>query len=455
MGAGARTVRCAALALVAAGAFACAGARGPATGPKVPSSAAELAVAAYVYSYPLVLFDRLRQDQVEVLGAHNQLVARTTTSTPFSHAPGAPDADTVSAVAFLDLRMGPLVLAVPDGGDRFTRIELLDAYNNVFASLGQRTQGNGARQFVIVGPDSSGQASGATTVKAPTSHVLLHGQLAAEGERDVSAAAALVKQWSLTPLSEFSRGGRRLAVELPRGVAASDSPVARVEALDAGKYFEQAAQLMQIDRPPPADAPLVKKFPTVGLDWQSGRFAPSKMKSSASAREQALAQIRGAQPALREQGGWTFAPATGSFGVDYVSRAAAARVAIGGKLAEDELEATTRVDASGQRLQGAHRYAVRFAKRPPAKAFWSLTLVDDEGRLVDNVLNRYALRGDRLRKDGDGATVYVQHAPPPDEKRANWLPAPKGPFQLLLRLYAPDGDAVNGSWTPPAVQRVD
>jgi hypothetical protein len=180
------------------------------------------------------------------------------------------------------------------------------------------------------------------------------------------------------------------------------------------------------------------------------------MKSAASAREQGLAQIRGAAPALREQGGWTFAPATGSYGTDYLSRAAAARVALGGKLAEDEIEAKTRVDASGQRLQGAHRYVVKLSKTPPADAFWSLTLLDDQGRMVDNVLNRYAVRGDRLRKDGGDVTVYVQQAPPEDEdRRANWLPAPKATFQLLMRLYAPEAEAVSGAWTPPSVQRVD
>ena len=113
--------------------------------------------------------------------------------------------------------------------------------------------------------------------------------------------------------------------------------------------------------------------------------------------------IKNAQPALREQAGWTFSPASGSWGVDYLSRAATARVGIGGKLAADGIDASARVDASGQKLQGAHSYVIEFAPPPPVNAFWSLTLLDAEGRMVDNVLNRYSLRGDRLRKQGGTA----------------------------------------------------
>ncbi|UCF21716.1 MAG: DUF1214 domain-containing protein [Gemmatimonadota bacterium] len=57
----------------------------------------------------------------------------------------------------------------------------------------------------------------------------------------------------------------------------------------------------------------------------------------------------------------------------------------------------------------------------------------------------------------DGSlTVYIQGEAPGREKDANWLPAPKaGPIKLALRLYAPRGSVLDGSWVPPAVQRVN
>lgn len=455
---GARLCRAWAAACVAGALVACAGTTQQAGGPKVPSTAAELGVAAYVYAYPLMLFDRERQAQANALGAHNRLVARTATATPFSSPGVAPDADTVSAVAFLDLRTGPLVLSVPASGDRFTRIELLDAYTNVFASLGQRTQGNEARNFLITGPNQRATAGGnLVEVRSPTQFALLHGQVAANGERDVPAASGVMKQWSLTPLSAFQKGQRVKAVERPRGGSSAKNVVAEVEALQPTKYFEEAAKLMQLNPPAEADAPLIKKFLTLGLDARAGRFTPGKLKSDVAQKawNQGRLDIKNAQPALREQAGWTFSPASGSWGVDYLSRAAAARVGIGGKLAADGIDATARVDASGQKLQGAHSYVIEFAPPPPVHAFWSLTLLDAEGRMVDNVLNRYSLRGDRLRKRDGALRVYVSLRPPEEDRRTNWLPAPAGPFQLVLRLYEPKQPAIDGTWQPPAIQRTD
>ncbi len=445
--------------LLALALVACAGGTGRnAAGPKVPSTASELAVEAYVYAYPLLVFDRERQAQYQALGVSNQLSTRTTTSTPFSHDVLAPNADTVSTTALLDLRSGPLVLSVPDSGKRYTRIDLLDAYTNVFASLGQRTEGNKAANFAIVGPASASPVTGVTTVRAPTNYVWLHGQVAAQGERDVPAASGLMRQWSLTPVNEFAAGKRNLAAARPSVADADGSAANRVEALQPAKYFEEAARLLQINPPADADGPLVKKFPSIGLDFKKGKFMPGKLKPEtlAKAVNDGRARIHGATTVATPQNGWSFEAAGGNYGVDYLSRAAAARTGIGGALPQDAVEASARVDASNARLQGGSRYVLHFAKGelPPVNAFWSLTLLDDDGRMVDNMLNRYAVRGDRLAKDGDGGvTVYVQAPPPGEAKEANWLPAPNGTFQLLLRLYWPKDEAVSGAWKPPAVKR--
>ena len=38
-------------------------------------------------------------------------------------------------------------------------------------------------------------------------------------------------------------------------------------------------------------------------------------------------------------------------------------------------------------------------------------------------------------------------------KEANWLPAPKGEFNLTMRIYAPRSEALTGKWNPPSVTR--
>jgi len=52
--------------------------------------------------------------------------------------------------------------------------------------------------------------------------------------------------------------------------------------------------------------------------------------------------------------------------------------------------------------------------------------------------------------------LYLQHdEPETPDGRANWLPTPTGPFYVTLRLYLPGEAALDGSWQPPPVERVD
>jgi hypothetical protein len=75
---------------------------------------------------------------------------------------------------------------------------------------------------------------------------------------------------------------------------------------------------------------------------------------------------------------------------------------------------------------------------------------------VANALDRHAL-GDRdaLVFNADGSLdLVIQADSPGPGKESNWLPAPKGPFNLTMRIYAPRANALNGAWNPPPVQRV-
>jgi hypothetical protein len=96
-------------------------------------------------------------------------------------------------------------------------------------------------------------------------------------------------------------------------------------------------------------------------------------------------------------------------------------------------------------------------KMPPVKAFWSLTMYDQDSFLVPNPLHRYGL-GDRdpLKYNPDGSLdLYLQHQSPGKTKEANWLPAPKGDFNVTLRLYWPKQNVLIGAWTPSGLKRID
>jgi hypothetical protein len=120
------------------------------------------------------------------------------------------------------------------------------------------------------------------------------------------------------------------------------------------------------------------------------------------------------------------------------------------------------VDANHEKLDGAHRYTLRYAKgeTPPANAFWSLTLYEmPQSLLHANPLNRYLINSPMLptlKKDADGGiTLYVQHDSPGKDLESNWLPAPAGPFVIATRIYWPKPEALNGAWKAPPLQRAD
>jgi hypothetical protein len=116
------------------------------------------------------------------------------------------------------------------------------------------------------------------------------------------------------------------------------------------------------------------------------------------------------------------------------------------------------VDSTEQALDGANKYVIRFPKgqMPPVRGFWSLTMYDAQYFFVANALNRYTLSArNALKADPDGTIpLLIQASNPGPDKEANWLPAPNGPFVLMMRLYWPKENPpslLDGTWKPPPV----
>ena len=161
----------------------------------------------------------------------------------------------------------------------------------------------------------------------------------------------------------------------------------------------------------------------------------------------------------KEVNGWEITLDMGRYGTNYPYRASWTFYGVGGNLAEDAVYPFASKDGDGAALNGANTYVLHFSKGeiPPVNAFWSLTMYDAESYLVPNAINRYAL-GDRsgMKFGDDGSlTIYIQNQAPGADRQANWLPAPKeGDFRLALRLYAPKNEVADGTWSPPAIKRV-
>jgi hypothetical protein len=148
-------------------------------------------------------------------------------------------------------------------------------------------------------------------------------------------------------------------------------------------------------------------------------------------------------------------------GDNYLYRMAAAVLGIYGNTEQEAIYPFLPNDSAGAALNGANDYTYRFlpGQLPPVNAFWSLTMYKlPESLLVANPIDRYLINSamlPSLTPDADGGiTLYVQNESPGPDKESNWLPAPQGPFLLLLRLYWPKDEALNGEWKAPQPQKV-
>lgn len=242
-------------------------------------------------------------------------------------------------------------------------------------------------------------------------------------------------------------------------------PADQVHRMSGREFFTLGAALVREHGPHATDWSQVARRRLLGLeigerfDWD--RLAPDMRAALEEAPAAALATLRAkAQTLARNVNGWQMA--TESFGVygdDYLRRAAVAMVGLGANQPVDAVYPLSLADADGRPYDGSARYVIRFApdEMPPVGAFWSITLYDAEGFQVGNELDRYAI-GDRdpLTYGEDGSLeIVVAHDRPGVDQVPNWLPAPAGPWNLCMRLYAPGRAVLDGSWAPPPVRRVD
>jgi hypothetical protein len=158
---------------------------------------------------------------------------------------------------------------------------------------------------------------------------------------------------------------------------------------------------------------------------------------------------------------WSSTSNNAAFGTDYFARTAVAKSNILVNAPPETKYLYQDLDAAGGRLNGTNRYTVTFAQNqtPPVNGFWSLTLYDAQHFFAPNEIKRYSLgtKNKTLKYNPDGSlTIYVQAEPPSEAQRANWLPAPKdADFSLFIRAYWPKTAVIDGSWVPPAVQRLN
>ena len=436
------------------------------------TEAREIARDAYVWGFPMVDNYRIQHAYFvdtanpEYRGAWNVVHNTARVFTPADTAIQTPNSDTPYSSLGLDLRAQPIVLTVPaiEAG-RYYSLQFIDAYTFNFAYAGTRATGNGGGQFLVSGPGWKGEApAGLTHISSETelAFVLYRTQLFGPG--DLDNVKKIQAGYGAEPLSTFL--GTAPPPAAP-AIAWAEPLTPEAQRTDP-KFFEILSFVMKFAPTHASERELRARFARLGIapggDFSVAKLSPELLQAVKGGMADAWAAFEEVAKRLDagEVSSGDFFGTREYLAGNYAYRMAGAVLGIYGNSKEEAFYPGYRADATGQPLDGTHSYQLRIApgQLPPAGAFWSLTMYRmPESLLVENPIDRYLINSPmlpKLKKDADGGyTIYVQHESPGKAKESNWLPAPKGPFSMAMRIYLPKPGTFDGSWKQPALERID
>lgn len=432
----------------------------------------ELVRSAFIYAQPLAEVYRQFSLQLAFQGPANRLMAFRGLADASFRAVPTPNNDTVYTVFAFDLRHGPLVIETPRlAPDRYTVLPFYDAFTNVFASFGTRTETYGPLRLLLTPPEWQGAVpDGVTELRSPSMIGSMLGRILVSGEADLPEVQAIQDQFVVEPLSSWLAGTRTPLMDFEHPEPVADYRFVDVRS-DPASFWEGVGEIIAGAPIPEGERALVESFAPLGLS-ESGFVMPSDpavrelLLDETTASWQFLARFAADQSQAEELGvsfftsnGWGWSSAvrdaqnTGRlfYGDQFLLRAWANYLYYGILPPDEALYPAAYVDHEGHTLNGDHVYtwtipAGARAVRP--LGFTSVSLYDMDGYFFDNPDRVYKI-GDRdtnLVTDPEGSVTITISARRP-EGPANWLPAPAGEdFYLIYRMYLPSKQVLDGSY---------
>lgn len=428
---------------------------------------------AYTYGYPIVDSYRVQHSYFidkaspEYKGEWNQVHNVARVFTPKDTAIQTPNSDTPYSFVGVDLRTEPMVISVPKVDDkRYYSIQMIDMFTHNFDYIGSRATGNDAGNFLLVGPDWKGKVPKniKKVIRAETDLAFLLYRTQLFDDKDIENVKQIQDQYKITPLSTF------VAKKAPKAKPAINfiQPLTLEEQKKSPEFFNILNFTLQYTNVDPSEKQLLKSFEQIGVKagqpFEISKLDPVVQAAIPKGIEQAWASLQDRKVNYLDKGlikssdGFTTREKLNG---RYLDRMMGAVYGIYGNSAEEAIYPTYFVDSTGQPLDGKNKYQITFpaGKLPPAKSFWSITMYTmPDSLLYDNELNRYLINSsmeNQLTKNKDGSiTLYLQNEAPTANEKANWLPAPKGPFASIMRIYWPEQSVIDGTWQAPALKKV-
>jgi hypothetical protein len=438
-----------------------------------PEVARAIAKEAYVYGFPLVDSYRIQysyfldEKDPEYKAPLNQIANSARVYTPNDKAVQTPNSDTPYSVVGADLRAEPLVLTFPAIEEgRYFSAQFIDAYTFNFDYVGSRTTGNKGGNFLLAGPGWKGPKPEdiRSIIQCETELATVVYRTHLFGPDDIDNVRRIQAGYKVQKLSRFQ--GTPAPADSPK--IDFPKPISSGAERTSIEVFRILNFVLRFCPTHPSEENLMARLSKLGIGAQ-GTFDPQSLSLEVrKAVEDGIADAWRAYEVVEKQlanGERTSADLFGTRAYlknNYLYRMVGAVDGIYGNSKEEALYPGYLVDSDGQRLDGTNHYTLQFApgQLPPVHAFWSLTMYSAPSRLlVPNSLNRYLINSSMLpslkRDTGGGLTLYIQHEQPGRDRISNWLPAPKGPFLMALRLYWPQPEALNGQWQKPQLEQIE
>jgi hypothetical protein len=435
-----------------------------------PDDARNIAKEAYIYGFPMVDSYRIQYDYFqdtnnpEFKAPRNHIANVPRISTAADTTAQTPNADTPYSWLGLDLRAEPIVLTMPViAKDRYFTVQLIDAYTFNFAYIGSRATGNDGGSFLLAGPNWKGEAPPGVkeVIRSETEFMFAFYRTQLFEPGDIENVKKVQAGYKVQTLSAF-------AGTPPQTAPAVDfiKPISREAQKTSLEFFNILNFVLRYCPTDASETDLLARFAKIGVgagkNLDVSKLSPEVKQAMEAGIADAWLDFGGVLKQFNE-GKVTSGDVFGTRAElknNYLFRMAAAVLGIYGNSKQEAMYPMYGVDSDGQKLSGANNYTLRFAngELPPVHAFWSLTMYKmPESILVANPIDRYLINSPmlpQLKKDSDGGvTLYIQNESPGKDKESNWLPAPKGPFVMYMRLYWPKEEALDGRWTAPPLKR--
>ena len=431
------------------------------TTPDNSADVASLVEEAYIYGLPLIMsyktmyFYSVNENSPEFKAPFNQITNTARVYGPEDKAVVSPNSDTPYSLLWLDLRAEPVVLCVPEiETERYFSVMIQDLSTNLLPYIGSRTTGNDGGCYMVVGRNWAGGVPDgiADVIKAKTDFIFVVYRTQLFDADDLDNVVAVQQGYLAQTLSAFTGGAEPTVQTRP------DFPTWDEKAATGTNFAAYLNFLLQYIEPSATEQALLDRLAEAGIspgrdfdyDGLDDETRRAYDRGVASALDKINAKVGEIELAGNTAEG---------YGDDWLLRAAVTQMGWGANAAAEASYPLYQTDANGATLDASsNNYRLTFlaGQQPPVNAFWSLTMYDAGTQgMIENPLNRYLLNSPMLPNmviGNDGSlTLYIQKESPGGELEGNWLPAPDGPFYMLLRLYWPDESILDGDWTPPAV----